>query len=67
MSYDQLAGRDFNVDILWLDDKASVEVQSPKEIAQGIVDELSAALEEFAALTEELPDDPHRASRGETQ
>jgi len=66
-SYDQLAGKDFNVDILWPDDRISVELQSPKEIAQEIVDELSAALEEFTALSEELPDDLHRASRSEEQ
>jgi type I restriction enzyme M protein len=67
VSYEQLAGRNFNVDILWLDDKISVEMQNPKEIAQKIVDELSVALEEFTALTEELPDDPHRVSRSEAQ
>lgn len=65
VSYGQLAGRDFNVDIIWPADRVSVEMQSPKEIAQEIVDDLSAALEEFAALAEELPHGSHRASEGE--
>jgi type I restriction enzyme M protein len=64
VSYDRLARRDFKMDILWFDDTVSVEMQSPKQIAQEIVEELGGALEEFAALTEELPDDPHRSSWG---
>jgi type I restriction enzyme M protein len=67
INYDQLAGRDFNVDIFWSNDTASVELQSPKEIAREIVDELNIALEEFTALAEELPDEPHRSSEGEGQ
>jgi type I restriction enzyme M protein len=58
--YDQLAAREFNLDILWRNDDSSEETRNPKDIALEIVDELSAALEEFKALADELPDNPIR-------
>ena len=67
VSFEQLVDRDFNVDIFWSDDAASVNVQSPKEIAQEIVDELRGALEEFGALAEEFPDNPQFVSEDEEQ
>lgn len=59
VSYGDLVSRDFNMDILWVSDSSSAETQSPKAIAQEIVDDLAGALEEFAVLAEELPDDSH--------
>jgi hypothetical protein len=39
-------------------------MSSPKQIAREIVDDLSAALEEFSALADELPDDPAVEAQG---
>ena len=67
VSYEQLAAQDFNLDILWPGERASAGTRSPKEIAQEIVDELSAAVDEFAVLAEELPDDPLPVSGDEVR
>jgi type I restriction enzyme M protein len=65
VTYAQLEAQDFNLDILWPDERAPVGTRSPKEIAREIVDELSVAVDEFAALAEELPDGPHLLSDAE--
>jgi type I restriction enzyme M protein len=57
-SYDELARRDkANLDIFWLKDDAleeSANLPSPEVIAQEITDDLEAALEQFAAIAEDL-------------
>jgi type I restriction enzyme M protein len=60
VTYEQLAAREFNLDILWRDEADPSAEANPREITLEIVDELTAALEEFKALAEELPDDPQR-------
>ena len=67
VSHEQLAAQDFNLDILWPGERASAGTRSPREIAQEIVDELSAAVDEFAVLAEELPDDPRPVSGDEVR
>lgn len=57
-TYDELAKRDkVNLDIFWLKDDAleeSANLPAPEIIAQEITDDLQAALEQFAAITEDL-------------
>ncbi len=60
VSYEQLADSQFNLDILWRAEIDSGEGVSPKEIALEIVDELTAALDEFKTLAAELPDTPDK-------
>ncbi|MGW4792401.1 HsdM family class I SAM-dependent methyltransferase, partial [Nonomuraea sp. NPDC004297] len=55
-SHDDLLKRDLNLDITWPADEAD-ELLSPKQIAQGIADELGAAAELFSSLAASLPDD----------
>jgi type I restriction enzyme M protein len=56
--YEELAKRDkVNLDIFWLKDEsleASENLPAPGVIAQEIVDDLQAALEQFAAISEDL-------------
>ena len=59
VSYEQLADRQFNLDILWRDEIDPGVGVSPKKIALEIVDELTIALDEFKTLAAELPDAPH--------
>jgi type I restriction enzyme M protein len=56
VSYEQLAERQFNLDILWRNEIDPGEGESPKDIALEIIDELTVALDEFKTLAEELPD-----------
>ena len=58
VSYETLAARDFNLDILWPPDSGSGELRSLREIALEIRDELRDALEEIDALAYELPGGP---------
>ena len=57
-TYDELIKRDkVNLDIFWLKDEsleASANLPAPEVIAQEIVDDLQAALEQFAAIAEDL-------------
>jgi type I restriction enzyme M protein len=57
-SYDELVKRDkLNLDIFWLKDEAleeSANLPPPDVIAQEIVDDLEAALEQFAQIAEDL-------------
>ena len=57
-TYDELLKRDkVNLDIFWLKDEsleASENLPPPEVIAQEIVDDLQAALEQFAAIAEDL-------------
>jgi type I restriction enzyme M protein len=64
VTYAELLGRGLNVDIFWPDVEVSLAMSSPKQIAREIVDDLSAALEEFSALADELPDDPAVEAQG---
>jgi len=54
--YDELAARDkVNLDLMFLRDHIATDIHEPPEtIAQEIVEELEAALSEFAAVTESL-------------
>ena len=56
--YDQLIGRDkASLDILWLRDDAMADSDNlppPEVIAQEIVDDLEAALEQFRLIAEDL-------------
>lgn len=65
VSYAELAAQDFNLDILWPGERVSNGTLSPREIAREIVGELSAAMDEFAVLAEELPGDPLPLSQDE--
>ena len=57
-TYEELGKRDkVNLDIFWLKDDAledSANLPAPGIIAQEIVDDLEAALEQFAAIAEDL-------------
>ena len=57
-TYEELSKRDkVNLDIFWLKDEAleeSANLPAPEIIAQDIVDDLEAALEQFAAIAEDL-------------
>jgi len=57
-SYDELLKRDkVNLDILWLRDEsleASANLPDPDVLALEIAEELEAALEQFAAIAEDL-------------
>lgn len=57
-TYEELTRRDkVNLDIFWLKDEAledSANLPAPEIIAQEIVDDLEAALEQFAAIAEDL-------------
>ncbi len=57
-AYDELVKRDkVNLDIFWLKDKSleeSANLPAPEILAQEIVDDLQAALEQFAAIAEDL-------------
>jgi type I restriction enzyme M protein len=57
-TYDDLLKRDkVNLDIFWLKDEAledSANLPAPDVIAQEIADDLEAALEQFATITEDL-------------
>lgn len=57
-AYDDLLKRDkVNLDIFWLKDEAledSANLPAPEVIAQEITDDLEAALEQFAEITEDL-------------
>jgi type I restriction enzyme M protein len=57
-TYDELLKRDkVNLDIFWLKDEAledSANLPAPEIIAQEITDDLEAALEQFAEITEDL-------------
>jgi type I restriction enzyme M protein len=59
-SYDELSKRDkLNLDIFWLKDDSleeSANLPAPAIIAQEIIDDLQAALEQFAAIAEDLRD-----------
>ncbi|HVE69837.1 MAG TPA: class I SAM-dependent DNA methyltransferase [Thermoanaerobaculia bacterium] len=56
--YDELSRRDkLNLDIFWLKDESleeSANLPAPEVIAQEIVDDLQAALEQFSAIAEDL-------------
>lgn len=56
--YDELAARDkVSLDIFWLRDDSlsdSDNLPAPEIIAQEIVDDLEAALEQFATIAEDL-------------
>lgn len=56
VSYEQLAANQFNLNILWSNETDPGEGTSPKEIALEIVDELTAALDDFKTVAAELPD-----------
>src|SRR5437899_971049 len=57
-SYEELIKRDkVNLDIFWLKDESleeSANLPAPEVIAQEIVDDLQAALEQFAAIADDL-------------
>lgn len=57
-TYEELIKRDkVNLDIFWLKDESleeSANLPAPEVIAQEIVDDLQAALEQFAAIAEDL-------------
>ena len=57
-TYDDLMKRDkVNLDIFWLKDdtlEESANLPSPEIIAEEITDDLEAALEQFATITEDL-------------
>jgi type I restriction enzyme M protein len=57
-TYEELTKRDkANLDIFWLKDDAleeSANLPAPGVIAQEIMDDLEAALEQFAAIAEDL-------------
>lgn len=57
-SYDELLKRDeVNLDLFWLKDESleeSANLPAPEVIAQEIVDDLQAALEQFAAIADDL-------------
>ena len=54
-TYDELVARDkLNLDITWLRDGDTDELPPPDVLAQEIVDDLEAALSEFAAVAEAL-------------
>ena len=54
-TYDELLARDkVNLDITWLSDDDAEELPPPDVIAQEIVEDLQAALSEFAAVAEAL-------------
>ena len=54
-TYEELLARDkVNLDITWLSDGDTEELPPPEVIAQEIVDDLQAALGEFAAVAEAL-------------
>jgi len=57
-TYEELTKRDkVNLDIFWLKDDAleeSANLPAPEIIAQEITDDLEAALEQFATITEDL-------------
>ena len=57
-TYEELIKRDkVNLDIFWLKDEAledSANLPAPEVIAAEIVDDLQAALEQFAAIAEDL-------------
>jgi type I restriction enzyme M protein len=59
-SYEELSERDkTGLDIFWLSDSSLAGANSalaPKVIAREIADEIRAALEEFDAIAEALPD-----------
>jgi type I restriction enzyme M protein len=59
-TYDELMARDeANLDIIWLEDESLDDAENlpaPEVIAQEIVEELQAALNEFAAIAEALSD-----------
>lgn len=61
-AYDELIKRDkVNLDIFWLKDEAledSANLPAPGIIAADIVADLEAALEQFAAIEEDLKDAP---------
>lgn len=63
--YADLAATDLNLDIRWPGTQAAAAALSPKRAAQEIADELRAAVEEFSALADELPDDPGPGSRAD--
>jgi type I restriction enzyme M protein len=58
LTYEELIKRDkVNLDIFWLKDESleeSANLPAPEIIAQEIVDDLQAALEQFAAIAEDL-------------
>ena len=60
-TYDELIARDkVNLDIFWLRDESledSANLPEPDVLAQEIVEELEAALEQFAGIVEELGED----------
>ncbi|NOZ94874.1 MAG: SAM-dependent DNA methyltransferase, partial [Acidobacteria bacterium] len=60
-AYDELAARDkANLDIFWLRDESledSANLPEPGVIAAEIVEDLQAALEQFAAIEEDLAQD----------
>src|SRR5207302_10036215 len=57
-TYNELVKRDkVNLDIFWLKDESleeSANLPAPEIIAQEIVDDLEAALEQFATIAEDL-------------
>ena len=57
-TYEELLKRDkVNLDIFWLKDESleeSANLPAPEIIAQEITDDLQAALEQFAAIAEDL-------------
>jgi type I restriction enzyme M protein len=57
-TYDELTKRDkVNLDVFWLKDDAleeSANLPAPEIIAQEIIDDLEAALEQFATIAEDL-------------
>ena len=54
-TYAQLLARDkVNLDLSWLSDEEDEELPPPEVIAQEIVEDLQAALSEFAAVAEAL-------------
>lgn len=65
-NYDELIARDkVNLDIIWLNDPSLEDTDSllpPAVIAQEIVEDLSAALAEFAAIAETLEQGDNRPS-----
>ena len=64
-SYDELIARDkASLDIFWLRDDSLAEsdnLPAPEVIAQEIVDDLEAALEQFRLIAMDLSDDPPKA------
>ncbi|MGC4895958.1 type I restriction-modification system subunit M [Micromonospora sp. DT31] len=68
-SYDELIARDkVNLDITWLKDASLEDADSllpPEVIAQEIVDDLQAALADFAAIAEALITRPSAADPGQ--